>query len=177
MDRLEYYQESVLIYAVKHQKKHFLRLYEENTELFLGLPWNSILFEEAFYKDYINLNTLNLQNLKECRKIKEYSAIEKADMKQREYTFAEIKLFSSCPNKAYIRLYHKLNYGRVDDRLRVMQEVAKRRLLGSTEREEDLEIVAAFLSYKPLAKWLGNELSNISGLEGTDIRVLFLSWE
>ena len=177
VERLEYYQESVLLYAVKHQKKHFLRLYEENTELFLGLPWNSILFEEAFYKDYINLNTLNLQNLKECRKIKEYSAIEKADMKQREYTFAEIKLFSSCPNKAYIRLYHKLNYGRVDDRMRVMQEVVKRRLLGSTEREEDLEIVAAFLSYKPLSKWLGNELSNISGLEGTDIRDLFLSWE
>lgn len=40
VDRLEYYQESVLLYAVKHQKKHFLRLYEENTELFLGLPWN-----------------------------------------------------------------------------------------------------------------------------------------
>ena len=48
MDRLEYYQESVLLYAVKHQKKHFLKLYEENTELFLELPWNSILFEKSF---------------------------------------------------------------------------------------------------------------------------------
>lgn len=49
---------------------------------------------------------------------------------------------------------------RVDDRLRVMQEVVKRRLLGSTEREEDLEIVAAFLSYKPLSKWLGKSFND-----------------
>lgn len=86
MDRLKYYQESVLLYAVKHQKKHFLKLYEENTELFLELPWNSILFQKAFYEEYVNLNTLNFQNLNECRKIKECSAIEKTDMLQKEYT-------------------------------------------------------------------------------------------
>ena len=101
-------------------------MYEENTELFLELPWNSILFQKAFYEEYVNLNTLNFQNLKECRKIKECSAIEKTDMIQKEYTFAEIKLFAVCPDREYIRLYHKLNYRRVDDRLRVMQEVVKR---------------------------------------------------
>lgn len=84
---------------------------------------------KAFYEEYVNLNTLNFQNLKECRKIKECSAIEKTDMIQKEYTFAEIKLFAVCPDREYIRLYHKLNYRRVDDRLRVMQEVVKKRLL------------------------------------------------
>ena len=177
VDRLEYHQESVLLYAVKHQKKHFLRLYEENTELFLGLPWNSILFEEVFYKDYVNLNTLNLQNLKECKKLKGCSVIKKDDMIQKEYTFAEIKLFASCTNRAYIRLYHKLNYRRVDDRLRVMQEVVKKRLLDKVISEETLETVAAFLSHKPLSKWMKEELGNISGLDGTDIPDLFLSWK
>lgn len=177
MDRLEYYQESVLLYAVKHQKKHFLKLYEENTELFLELPWNSILFEKSFYEEYVNLNTLNFQNLKECRKIKECSIIEKTDMTQKEYTFAEIKLFTSCPDRGYIRLYHKLNYRRVDDRLRVMQEVVKKRLLEKENSEETLEAVAAFLSHKLLSKWMKEELGNISGLEGTDIPKLFLSWE
>lgn len=171
VDRLKYYQESVLLYAVKHQKKHFLKLYEENTELFLELPWNSILFQKAFYEEYVNLNTLNFQNLKECRKIKECSAIEKTDMLQKEYTFAEIKLFAVCPDRAYIRLYHKLNYRRVDDRLRVMQEVVKKRLLDKVTSEETLERVAAFLSHKPLSKWVKEELGNISGLVGMDILV------
>lgn len=177
VDRLKYYQESVLLYAVKHQKKHFLKLYEENTELFLELPWNSILFQKAFYEEYVNLNTLNFQNLKECRKIKECSAIEKTDMLQKEYTFAEIKLFAVCPDREYIRLYHKLNYRRVDDRLRVMQEVVKKRLLDKVTSEETLERVAAFLSHKPLSKWVKEELGNISGLVGMDILDLFLSWE
>lgn len=177
VDRLKYSQESVLLYAVKHQKKHFLKLYEENTELFLELPWNSILFQKAFYEEYVNLNTLNFQNLKECRKIKECSAIEKTDMLQKEYTFAEIKLFAVCPDREYIRLYHKLNYRRVDDRLRVMQEVVKKRLLDKVTSEETLERVAAFLSHKPLSKWVKEELGNISGLVGMDILDLFLSWE
>ena len=177
VDRLKYYQESVLLYAVKHQKKHFLKLYEENTELFLELPWNSILFQKVFYEEYVNLNTLNFQNLKECRKIKECSAIEKTDMLQKEYTFAEIKLFAVCPDREYIRLYHKLNYRRVDDRLRVMQEVVKKRLLDKVTSEETLERVAAFLSHKPLSKWVKEELGNISGLVGMDILDLFLSWE
>lgn len=64
-------------------EKTFLKLYEENTELFLELPWNSILFEKSFYEEYVNLNTLNFQNLKECRKIKECSIIEKTDMTQK----------------------------------------------------------------------------------------------
>lgn len=177
VDRLKYYQESVLLYAVKHQKKHFLKLYEENTELFLELPWNSILFQKAFYEEHVNLNTLNFQNLKECRKIKECSAIEKTDMIQKEYTFAEIKLFAVCPDREYIRLYHKLNYRRVDDRLRVMQEVVKKRLLDKVTSEETLERVAAFLSHKPLSKWVKEELGNISDLVGMDILDLFLSWE
>ena len=100
--------------------------------------------EKTFYEEYVNLNTLNFQNLKECRKIKECSIIEKTDMTQKEYTFAEIKLFTSCPDRGYIRLYHKLNYRRVDDRLRVMQEVVKKRLLEKENSEETLEAVAAF---------------------------------
>lgn len=135
-------------------------MYEENTELFLELPWNSILFQKVFYEEYVNLNTLNFQNLKECRKIKECSAIEKTDMLQKEYTFAEIKLFAVCPDREYIRLYHKLNYRRVDDRLRVMQEVVKKRLLDKVTSEETLERVAAFLSHKPLSKWVKEELQD-----------------
>ena len=76
--------------------------------------------------------------------MKECSAIEKTDMLQKEYTFAEIKLFAVCPDREYIRLYHKLNYRRVDDRLRVMQEVVKKRLLDKVTSEETLERVAAF---------------------------------
>lgn len=177
VDQLPYYLESVLLYAVKHQKKHFLKLYEENTELFLELPWDAIIFDKAFYEEYVNLNTLNFQNLKECRRVKKCSVIEKTDMTQKEYTFAEMKLFTSCPNRAYIRLYHKLNYKRVDDRLRVMQEVVKKRILEEETSEETLEAVAAFLSHKPLSKWMKEELGNISGLEGTDIPELFLSWK
>lgn len=61
--------------------------------------------------------------------------------------------------------------------MRVMQEVVKKRLLEKENSEETLEAVAAFLSHKLLSKWMKEELGNISGLEGTDIPKLFLSWE
>ena len=61
--------------------------------------------------------------------------------------------------------------------MRVMQEVVKKRLLDKVTSEETLERVAAFLSHKPLSKWVKEELGNISGLVGMDILDLFLSWE
>lgn len=173
---LEYYHEGVMFYAIKYRKQHFLKLYEEHTELFLGLPYDSILFQEPFYSDYVNLNTLNLQNLKDCAKIRGKSVMKREDMKQKEYTFAEIKLLCSCMERSYIRLYHRLKYTRVDDRLRVMAEVVKKGFLSGKENEEELDTISAFLSRKPLSKWIREELQHISMLEGKDIRDLFLSW-
>lgn len=174
---LEVSKERLIIYAIKYRKRHFLKLYEEHTELFLGLPYDSILFQETFYSDFVNLNTLNLQNLKDCAKIRRKSVIRKEDMKQKEYTFAEVKLLYSCMERAYIWLYHKLKYTRVDERLRVMAEVVNKAFLRGGENEEEVDTIAAFLSEKSLSQWTREELQHISRLEARDIRDLFLAWK
>lgn len=176
-NNLEYYHEGVMFYAIKYRKMHFLKLYKEHTEIFLGLPYDSILFQEPFYSDYVNLNTLNLQNLKDCLKIRGKFVMKREDMKQKEYTFAEIKLLCSCIGSSYIRLYHRLKYTRVDDRLRVMAEVVKKGFLRGGENKEELDTIATFLSQKPLSKWLREEVQHISMLKARDIRDLFLAWK
>ena len=146
---------------------------------FLNFHGILFYFKKYFYEEYVNLNTLNFQNLKECRKNeRKCSAIEKTDMLQKRVYFCGNKIICCRPDREYIRLYHKLNYRRVDDRLRVMQEVVKKRLLDKVnQRRKRWKELRLFLSHKPLSKWVKEELGNISGLVGMDILDLFLSWE
>jgi len=62
----------IIIYAVTHKKKAFLSLVRNNPEIFCSIPYNSLLFQKSFYSRVVNINTLNVKNLKQCRSIKRY---------------------------------------------------------------------------------------------------------
>ena len=59
---------------------------------FLNFHGILFLFQKVFYEEYVNLNTLNFQNLKECRKMKECSAIEKTDYATKRVYFCGNKI-------------------------------------------------------------------------------------
>lgn len=59
-------QTTLLLYAITHEKKHFIRLVDEHAEKFLGLSGWSILFREPLYRSHFNLNELTAKDLDDC---------------------------------------------------------------------------------------------------------------
>ena len=56
-------KEDLIIYAISNNKKAFLKLIEENKEMFLKIPSISILYDKNFYSKYVNLNSLTSKDL------------------------------------------------------------------------------------------------------------------
>jgi len=144
-------EERILIYAITHKKKHFLKLVEENFEVFQSLSSDSILFDKIFYEKVINLNILNLKNLKTCAEL-EYLEIREEHYGSRQYTFEEFDLLIRLP-KEYVLLYNDLQISRVDSKLITMREITKRKLLFGITKQETLQTIAKLLSIKPLSSW------------------------
>ena len=166
----------VLIYAIKNRKKAFLRLCRENSEILNKMPYNSALADEDFYKNYVNLNTLNRRDLQNCLSLK-WQYGYKEYMCRNNYTFAEVKTLMELPSEEYISLYHFLTYERVDDRLRVIRECGNSEFLISKLSEENLKKLAFFLSKMSLSRWKKEVFGNIAGVSTEDICRTFLIWE
>lgn len=122
------YQEDILVYAITHGKKHFIRLVDEHAELFLFLPAASALFQEPLYREHFNLNELTETDL---------AALARMDRRQLNagllapgcrYTFPELRELCGQPSR-YMQLYHLLRSGSQDYRLRVFRQVCKRGVL------------------------------------------------
>lgn len=60
------YQEKILTYAILHNKKHFIKMVDDNGPVFLSLSNYSILFQEELYQKHFNLNELTAKDLAEC---------------------------------------------------------------------------------------------------------------
>ena len=106
-----------MIYAINHKKKAFLSLLKEKKELFLSIPFHSILFQREFYDRVINLNTINARNLEQCLKIKQWPVDILERFYDRGNTFEEIRVLSGLPER-YAELYLNLSLPRVDARPR-----------------------------------------------------------
>ena len=166
----------LLIYAIKNRKKAFLRLCRENPEILSRMPYKSALADEDFYKNYVNLNSINRKDLQDCLSLK-WKCEYKKYMCRNNYTFAEVKTLMELPSEEYVSLYHFLTYERVDDRLRVIRECGNSEFLISDLSEEDLKKLAGFLSKMSLSRWKKEVFGNISGVSAEDICRTFLIWE
>lgn len=153
--------EELMIYAINHKKKAFLSLLKEKKELFLSIPFHSILFQREFYDRVINLNTINARNLEQCLKIKQWPVDILERFYDRGNTFEEIRVLSGLPER-YAELYLNLSLPRVDARLKVIREVINKNCL-----QIDMEIppLARQLSVQPFSVWMQRTFSHIKGLD------------
>ena len=156
-----------LVYeAIVDHKNSFLRLMEDNLDLFLQIPYESILFVKDFRK-LLNLNTLQKKDIltllkedKECRWIYTYNTMDFHGLSG-TYTFQE--LLAVCVQPEWIRkTYAKLDM-RVDEKLRRIRQIFR---FGSLKENRDPAAIAAALSnesfedyctrkYKDLHKEIG----------------------
>ena len=155
------WMEDLMIYAITHKKKAFLSLVKEKKELFLSIPFNSILFQREFYVRVINLNTINGRNLEQCLKIKQWPVNVLERFYDKENTFEEIRVLSDLPGR-YVNLYLNLSIPRVDARLKVIREVINKNCL-----QIGMEILplAKQLSVQPFSVWMQKTFSHIKGLD------------
>ena len=153
-------KEEIIIYAATHKKKAFLSLVRNNSDVFRSLPSYSLLFQKSFYSSVVNINTLNAKNLKQCQNIKSYPEDVLRLLSGREYTFEEVSVLQDLPLE-YAALYAALRNKRVDERLKVMRELIKRKCV---RQDMDTSALADKLSLYPLSEWVQSEFSHIAGL-------------
>ena len=165
-------QRDVLIYAIGQNANHFLNLVSENFEAFSDLDERALVFDREFYTR-CNLNSLTLENLKEShgewgRKSYLYLLDEK------EFTFQELKCLRYVPAD-YVKLFNRLEISRVDDRLLVIRQLLKRKLLPNNITEEQIDSLSKTLSIKPLSVWREKDFSHITGLKPEEaLRILMV---
>lgn len=162
------YQENLLTYAITHNKKHFIRLVDEDKEKLLGLSRYSILFDEDLYRVHFNLNELTARDLDDCGRMVLTKSHKLPLAVGRRYTFPELKLLYDAP-EAYATLYHKLRNSSLDHRIRVLRQLRKRNVLRDITDEAGLSALAARLDQKPLHDWRREEFGHIGGLWAEDM--------
>ena len=166
------YQESILVYAIIHGKKSFIRLVDEHAGSFLAIPRASILFQERFYEDNFNLNELTEQDMKDCSRM--YSSVLPAERltSGRRYTFPELRTLYGA-STLYISLYNALQSESQDYRLKVFRQLHKRELLSWRPDEQELSTLAEQLDRKPLYDWLQSDFKHIEGVTAkTAVQIL-----
>lgn len=166
-------QERLLVYAITHNKKHFIRLVDDNEELFFRLPRRSILFNAELYRSHFNLNELTVKNLEDCTWMISGRFSEELFQGTYQYTFPELKLLYDTPT-AYVRLYHKLSITRLDDRIKVLRQLLKRSILREIAGEPELDALAEKLSQKPLANWQQEDFGHIRGIRAGDVAQMLI---
>lgn len=160
-------QEKLLIYAITHDKKHFIRLIDENVERFLSLSVRSILFHETLYREHFNLNELTKKDLDDCGWMVDGKLQKALFTGSRQYTFPELKLLYDAP-EPYCVLYGKLRAPRLDDRIKVLRQLRKRNVLSEIDSGKELTALAEKLDQKPLADWRREELGHIRDIRAED---------
>lgn len=148
--------EDILIYAIKHKKKAFIRLIETNKQYFNELPWDSLLFQKEFYERYVNINGLSLNNLKDCKILTGPPLV----LPVGTYTFEEVKALHGMPRE-YAELYGFLTIGKIDTKLLTVRQLAKRSLLKDIDKDL-FSGLARLLDVKTIYGYLEQDFAHIS---------------
>ena len=153
----------LFLYAITNRKKSFLKLAQEQEELLLDLPDGSMLFEPDIYRNHLNLNTLNAQNLKDCYGLVGFKQ-RLGLLEQRWYTFEELKQLNYA-NVKEMELYGYLTCEKSDEKLCILKELLKKKCVPVKFSTEQLQKVAKSLSEKRLSRWMQEEFQNITDLK------------
>lgn len=175
LEGLQKVKEGLLIYAITNRKKHFLSLVREHYDEFRSLPRYSMLFDPDVYQKYLNINTMNERDFECCISLKGMSKESKEFMVNSSYSFSELAILSEVPS-TYVQLYHKLQYQRSDDRLRVFREIVKKRCLSIYMDAEEIKSLGNMLSQKPLSLWMQGEFVHIKGIYPEDAIQALSHW-
>lgn len=136
-----------LVYeAIVDHKKSFLRLMEDDLDLFLQIPYESILFVKDFCK-LLNLNTLQKKDiltlLKKDKEIGWLYTYNTMDFRGLSGTYTFQELLAVCGQPEWIRkTYAKLDM-RVDEKLRRIRQIFR---FNSLKGNRDPAAIAAALS-------------------------------
>lgn len=169
------YQEGLLIYAIAHNKKHFIRLVDENAETFCQLPYTSVLFQEELYSEHFNINELTEKSLAECHDLPySYFHFELLEPGRR-YSFQELKALNGKASEYWL-FYNLMRSESQDYRLQVFRQVCKKDVLRGLQ-EEEIQTLAAMLDKKPLYDWREKDFGHIGGLVAAEVVQLLLHME
>lgn len=169
-------QNNLLVYAITHKKKHFLSVVRENFRDFTYFGWHNLLLDRDTYERFLNINTLNPRNLRECARLYALSDDKKQVLTWRQYTFEEIRLFATS-DISYVKLYHRLADLKMDDRLRVIREIIGRKCLLEGMTEEQLDKLGMMLKEKPVSRWMEKELRHVESLSYQQAVNLLCVWD
>lgn len=169
-------QSNLLVYAITHKKKHFLSVVKENFHDFTYCGWQNLLLDRDTYERFVNINTLNSKNLKECAGLSALSDEKKQVLTWDSYTFEEIK-FIAKEDIFYVKLYHRLGDLKIDGRLRVIREITGRKCLLEGMAEEGLDRLGVMLKEKPVSRWIAEELGHVESLSYQQTVSLLCVWD
>lgn len=152
--------EDLMLYAIVNNKKAFLSLVSEKPDLYRQIPDNSILFEPSFYKENININTLNAKNLKQCINIpcRKTECLKLLSGTKR--TFNEVATLYPEP-VVYTQVYTRLCVDSIDTRLKIIKELINVNCLSMSTNATAL---AARLSEKPMSVWMQKDFAHIADM-------------
>ena len=176
MVRLSGEQNSLLVYGITHKKKHFLSVIKENFCDFACFGWRNLLMDRDTYERFLNINTLNSKNIKECARLYALSDEKKQVLTWEQYTFEEIRLFATA-DIGYVKLYHCLAGLKIDDRLRAIRELTGRNCLPENLPEEQMDKLGMMLKEKPVSRWLAAELGHVEQISYEQAVRLLSVWD
>lgn len=167
-------REKLLIYAISNNKKRFLQLIQEYPQEFLDIGERSVLYYQDFYERYVNLNTLTLKNLITLKTMCGYSM--RIDLlKDNNYTFEEICVLYDLPGQ-YFKLYNYLLDLKVDTRMLIIRQLAKRSLLNNSISDEELEKLAEMFKIQNLYRWIEKDFAHIKGIRQENVITILLNY-
>lgn len=169
-------QNSLLVYGITHKKKHFLSVVKENFRDFTYFGWRNLLLDKDTYEQFLNINTLNSKNMKDCARLNALSDEKKQVLTWEEYTFEEIRLFATA-DIGYVKLYHCLAGLKIDDRLRAIRELTGRNCLPENLPEEQMGKLGMMLKEKPVSRWLAAELGHVEQISYEQAVRLLSVWD
>ena len=170
-----------LVYeAIVDHKKSFLRLMEDDLDLFLQIPYESILFVKDFRK-LLNLNTLQKKDiltlLKKDKEIGWLYTYNTMDFRGLSGTYTFQELLAVCGQPEWIRKTYAGLDMRVDEKLRRIRQLFR---FGSLKGDRNPAAIAAALSNESFEDYWArrgirdaskSDLFLLMELEQTDERV------
>lgn len=157
--------------CIMKKKKAFIRLVSENIDTYRFIGESNILFKERF-NNILNLNTLNIDNLKSLAKMYDEEKLESI-REDVPLTFKEFEYLYQQKETIDIDVFYELMDLSVDDRLRACRELPSLKpLLDTFERDILIQKVVNLVRVKPMKRWLNDNDIHIK--DATDTQKLFV---
>lgn len=154
--------ETLLIYAVIHRKKRFVKLIADAFDTYQYIGKGSCLLTPSFHTTYVNLNTVDASDLAFFSRMAA-TQWDYRSLQPMVYTCKELRAMYGLPEQ-YMKLYNHLLGEPVDRRLLLLRQLAKHRALHMVTEDARIECVAKRLLEKPLSAWMQEDFGHIDGL-------------